>query len=134
MPEKWLSSTCEKVTKYNLRIKSKPHACLQTMTKTPLKFPKNRYKTVGGVAPTRYPLSIRSCAHKVPTSIGGREDEEPKTKSLRFSSKRRGTINQKFQCKVVNIFLPMIFSICFGCSIDRLIEMVLLSTHNICFG
>ena len=28
------------------------------MTKTPVKFQKNRYKTVGGVAPTRYPLSI----------------------------------------------------------------------------
>ena len=38
---------------------SKPHAYLQTMTKTPVKFRKNRYKTVGGVAPTRYPLSIQ---------------------------------------------------------------------------
>ena len=28
------------------------------MTKTPVKFQKNQYKTVGGVAPTRYPLSI----------------------------------------------------------------------------
>ena len=36
----------------------KPHAYLQTMTKTPVKFQKNQYKTVGGVAPTRYPLSI----------------------------------------------------------------------------
>ena len=36
----------------------KPHANNQTMTKTPVKFPKNRYKTVGGVVPTRYPLSI----------------------------------------------------------------------------
>ena len=27
------------------------------MTKTPVKFKKNPYKTVGGVAPTRYPLS-----------------------------------------------------------------------------
>ena len=30
----------------------------QTMTKTPVKFQKNRHKTVGGVAPTRCPLSI----------------------------------------------------------------------------
>ena len=44
--------------KINLRIISKPHAYLQTMTKSPVKFGKNRYKTVGGVAPTRYPLSI----------------------------------------------------------------------------
>ena len=28
------------------------------MTKTPVKISKNQYKTVGGVAPTRYPLSI----------------------------------------------------------------------------
>ena len=35
-------------------------------------------------------------------------------------------ISKNFQRKIVNIFLPMIFSICF--------ETVLLSTHNICFG
>ena len=46
--KKLLSSTCEKCNKNNLR----PHAYLQTMTKTPVKFRKNRYKTVGGVAPT----------------------------------------------------------------------------------
>ena len=48
----------QKSNKNNLRIISKPHAYLQTMTKTPVKFRKNRYKTVGGVAPTRYPQSI----------------------------------------------------------------------------
>ena len=37
---------------------TKPHAYLQTMTKTPVKFRKNCYKTVGGVVPTRLPLSI----------------------------------------------------------------------------
>ena len=41
----------QKSNKINLRILSKPHAYLQTMTKTPVKFQKNRYKTVGGVAP-----------------------------------------------------------------------------------
>ena len=44
--------------KINLIFLSKPHAYLQVMTKTPVKFRKNWYKTVGGVAPTRYPLSI----------------------------------------------------------------------------
>ena len=44
-----------------------------------------------------------------------------------------GLDKQKIQRKIVNIFLPMICSICFGCSKNRLIEMVLLSTHNICF-
>ena len=42
------------MTKNNLRILSKPHAYLQTMTKTSVKFQKNRHKTVGGVAHTRY--------------------------------------------------------------------------------
>ena len=28
------------------------------MTKTPVKFQKNRYKTVRGIAPTKYPLSF----------------------------------------------------------------------------
>ena len=43
---------------------------------------------------------------------------------------------KKFQRKIVNIFLPISFNICFGCGAqkNRLIEMVLLSTHNICFG
>ena len=26
------------------------------------------------------------------------------------------TLNKNFHCKIVNIFLPIIFSICFGCS------------------
>ena len=51
MPEKWLSSTYGKSDKNNLRIISKPHAYL-------VKFQRNRDKTVGGVAHTRYPLSI----------------------------------------------------------------------------
>ena len=57
---KWLSSISGKSYKNNLRIISKPHAYLQTMYKTPVKFQKNQYKTVGGDADahTRYPLSI----------------------------------------------------------------------------
>ena len=58
MPEKWLSSISGKSDKNNLRIISKPHAYLQTMSKTHVKFQKNQYKTVGGDAHTRYPLSI----------------------------------------------------------------------------
>ena len=54
MSEKWLYSTCGKSDKNNLRIISKPHAYLQTMTKTSVKFRKNRHKTVGGVVHTRY--------------------------------------------------------------------------------
>ena len=54
MPEKWLSSTCEKRGKNNLRIKSNPHVYLQIMTKIPIQ--ENQYKTVGGVVPKRYIL------------------------------------------------------------------------------
>ena len=58
MPEKGLSSTCgKKVIKTNLRIISKPHAYLQTIFKSFVKFQRNRHKTVGGVAHTRFPLS-----------------------------------------------------------------------------
>ena len=39
-----------------LTIISKPHAYLQRMVKTSVKFQKNRSKTVGGVAHTRYIL------------------------------------------------------------------------------
>ena len=43
----------EKVIKNNLRIISKPHAYLQTMSKTHVTFQKNQYKTVGGDVHTR---------------------------------------------------------------------------------
>ena len=46
----------KKVSNINLRIISKPHAHLQSMLKTSAKFQKNRNKTVGGVAYTRYIL------------------------------------------------------------------------------
>ena len=39
-----------------------------------------------------------------------------------------------FQRKIVNIFIPISYKICFGCLKKRLIETVLLSTQNICFG
>ena len=57
MPEKCLSSTCGKSDE-NLRIISKPHAYLLTMFKTSVKFERNWHKTVGGVAHTRYPLTV----------------------------------------------------------------------------
>ena len=48
----------KKVTKINLRIISKPHAYLQSMVTTSVKYQENWNKTVGGVAHTRHPLSI----------------------------------------------------------------------------
>ena len=58
MLEKWRSSTCGNSDKNNLRIISKPHAYFQTMFKSMVKFQRNRHKTVGGVAHTRYPQSF----------------------------------------------------------------------------
>ena len=43
-------------------------------------------------------------------------------------------INKIFKCKIVNIFLPISFNIVLGAQKSRLIETVLLSTHNICCG
>ena len=75
MPEKRLSSNCGKMTKSNLRIISKPSAHLQTMTKTPVKFQKNQHKTVGGVAHTRYPLSMVKMPEKFLSSTCGKSDK-----------------------------------------------------------
>ena len=57
MPVKRLSSNCEKESKMNLQIISKPHVYLRSIIETYVKFKKNRNKTVG-VAHKRYPLSI----------------------------------------------------------------------------
>ena len=48
----------KKVIKIDLTIISEPHAYLQSMIKTFVKFQKNRNETVGEVAHTKYPLSI----------------------------------------------------------------------------
>ena len=61
--------------KNNLRNISKPHAYLQTMYKTPVKFQKNRYKTVGGVAQqgAHYPFTlIVKMSEKWLSSTGGK--------------------------------------------------------------
>ena len=52
-----------KVIKNNFRILKKPHAYLQSILKAPLKFQKDRTKTVGGVKGTRYLLKIRNQDH-----------------------------------------------------------------------
>ena len=44
------------------RILKKPHAHLQTILKTPVKFQKDRTKTVGGVKGTKYLLKTRNHA------------------------------------------------------------------------
>ena len=44
------------------RILKKPHAYLQTILKTLVKFQKDRTKTVGGVKETKYPLKTRNHA------------------------------------------------------------------------
>ena len=76
--------------KNNFRILKKPHANLQTIAKAPVKFQKDWPKTMGGVEGTRYLLKIRNHAPRT-THYG-----KPKTMSLRFSSKRRGTIRVNY--------------------------------------
>ena len=43
-------------------------------------------------------------------------------------------ISKNLGRKIVNIFLPISLNICLGDQKNRLAEMGLLSTHNICFG
>ena len=83
--------------KNNFRILKKPHAYLQTILKAPVKFQKDWPKTVGGVEGTRYLLKIRNHAPRT-THYG-----KPKTMSLRFSSKRRGTIKRLSTLKAVSL-------------------------------
>ena len=46
-----------------------------------------------------------------------------------------GLVKLNFERKIVNIFLPSVLTYVFGAPKNRLIETVLLSTHNICcFG
>ena len=45
-----------------------------------------------------------------------------------------GLDKQKFQRKIVNIFLPKFLAYVLGAQKNHLIETVILSTHNICFG
>ena len=54
-----LTQVRQKVKKKNLRIMSKQYAHLHTMAKTSVKFQNDWPKTVGGVALTRHPLTIR---------------------------------------------------------------------------
>ena len=48
--------------KNNFKILKKTHAYLQTILKAPVKFQKDRTKTVGGVKGTKYLLKIRNHA------------------------------------------------------------------------
>ena len=41
---------------------------------------------------------------------------------------------KKFKRKIVNIFFPSVLTYVFGAQKNHLIETVLLSTNNICFG
>ena len=45
-----------------------------------------------------------------------------------------GLDKQKFQRKIVNIFLSIFLAYVLGAQKNRLNERVPLSTHNICFG
>ena len=82
-----------KSDKNNLRIIPKPHAYLQNVSKTPVKFLKYCYKTVGGVAHTRYLLSIHfycKIAQKVTKKVQVGKDQEKAQSEKDSHSKNRG--------------------------------------------
>ena len=102
------------------RILKKPHAYLQTILKTPVKFQKDRTETVGGVKGTKYPLKTRNHApratrHAPRTTPHGK----PKTVSLHFSSKRRGTIKHQAKNIFQNIGIKHGFSCINICQVPR---------------
>ena len=74
--EKWLSSQCEKVTKNDLTIISKPLAHSHTMKKTYAKFQINPYKTIRGVAHTRGTYCLYIEGEKWLSSQCGKSDEK----------------------------------------------------------
>ena len=82
------------------------------MVKTSVKFQKNWSKTVGGVAYTRYIL-YRGTEGPTDRRTDGRNDGKPKTMSLRFSSKRRGTISIQLQVSMTFFFLLFFFTVIF---------------------
>ena len=55
-------------------------------------------------------------------------------KAKYFTVPSQVQINKKFQRKIVIIFLASVLAYVSGAQKNRLIETVLLSTHNICFG
>ena len=59
LPKYW---SRKPVIKYNFRVLKKTHAYFMTILKAPVKFQKDRLKTVVGVTGTRYLLPIRFCS------------------------------------------------------------------------
>ena len=51
-----------------------------------------------------------------------------------FTRESIGLDKQKKSAEIIYIFLPIILAYVLGAQKNRLIETVLLSTHNICFG
>ena len=64
----------------------------------------------------------------------GTEDTNRRNEYLIYGQRIADNSVSTSQCKIINVFLPFNFNICFGCSKNRLIETVLLSTHKVCFG
>ena len=95
------------------RILKKPHAYLHTILKTPVKFQKDWTETVGGVKGTKYPLKTRNHApgatHHAPRTT---PHGKPKTVSLHFSSKRRGTITKGKNCRMESVRVSFLNVIC----------------------
>ena len=66
--------------------------------------------------------------------MGNSKSLDPEVQNCKYITVTCLDIKQIFLHKTVNLFLPISFNICLGAQQNRLIETVLLSTHNICFG
>ena len=77
------------------RILKKPHAYLQTILKTPVKFQKDRTETVGGVKGTKYPLKTRNHAPRATRHATHSTTENQKQCPSTFLRKGGGQKNFK---------------------------------------
>ena len=55
-------------------------------------------------------------------------------KILKYFTQYNGQFDKFFRRKIVIIYRSISLNMCFGAQKNLLIETVLLSTHNICFG
>ena len=102
------------------RILKKPHAYLQTILKTPVKFQKDRTETVGGVKGTRYLLKTRNHAPRA-THHAPRPTENQKQCPSTFLRKGGGQYiynNIHIVTSILNFFSQMADADCRPLALD----------------
>ena len=71
------------------------------------------------------------CQNYIPPTSSGDKKSHSDVNSFWVET---GLDNIILECNIVNIFYPSVVTYDLEAQKNRLIEMVLLSTHNICFG